>query len=170
MGRDGQVADGSVAISTIDRESEVEIGLVAERMRQTLIEVLGEERGGSMYTMDWLRERVRFHLDPNRCDGEVFLARDLRGAIAGHAIVRVETERDLKFGLFSTFYVAPQYRGAGVGRDLAAAGEAWMRERQVSEARTYTAEDNGPLHAMMRSLGYEIYLRKDDMVAFRKDL
>lgn len=169
MDREGPVDDGAITVGPIDRQSEQEIGLVAERMRLTLVEVLGKERGESMYTLEWLRERVRFHLDLAHCDGEVFLARD-GVQTAGHAIVRVEIEDGLRFGLFSTFYVAPEYRGRGVGRKLADAGEKWMRERSLPEARTYTAEDNAPLHAMMESLGYEIYLRKNEMVAFRRYL
>ena len=39
----------------------VAIDLVAERMRATLIEVEGEDAGGAMYSMDWLRD---LGLDP----------------------------------------------------------------------------------------------------------
>lgn len=162
------MADSVLRIDKIDRQSDYEISLVATRMRQTLIEVLGEERGGQMYSMEWLKDRVRFHLDSNMCDGEVFLAKNEHSDIMGHAIVRIESEEEARFGLFSTFYVAPEHRGKGVGRALADSGETWMRERGVTEARTYTAEDNLPLHSMLESLGYEIYLRKVDMVAFRR--
>ena len=38
------------------------IALIARRMQSTLVEVLGAERGAQMYTMTWLRQRVREHL------------------------------------------------------------------------------------------------------------
>lgn len=46
-----------------DRPDEIE--RVAQGMRQTLIEVEGEgeARSASMYSLDWLRERLRWHLD-----------------------------------------------------------------------------------------------------------
>ena len=45
---------GTHHIRAIDPQSRAEVELVASRMRQTLVEVLGEEVGGNMYTMDWL--------------------------------------------------------------------------------------------------------------------
>ena len=53
-------------IREIDPTSKEEISLVASRMRETLIEVLGEERGTALYSMDWLRNRVLWHLDPTQ--------------------------------------------------------------------------------------------------------
>lgn len=45
-------------IRPIDPLSSSEIEWVATHMWLTLMEVLGDQQGGSMYTMDWLRERV----------------------------------------------------------------------------------------------------------------
>ncbi len=74
-------------IRAIDPQSPAEVELVASRMRQTLVEVLGEEVGGNMYTMDWLIQRVLWHLDPNQCVGQVFLSEDSEGHITGHTKV-----------------------------------------------------------------------------------
>lgn len=52
-----------VKIREIDPILINEIELVATRMRQTLVEVLGPEKGTALYTMEWLLERVRWHLD-----------------------------------------------------------------------------------------------------------
>src|SRR5207253_11012083 len=87
-----------------------EIRLVAERMRLTLIEVLGEERGGGMYTPDWLIDRLKFHLDPAQCTGAVLLAETEQGQIIAHTIVRIEPDPTGNIGLFSTFYVSPEFR------------------------------------------------------------
>ena len=54
--------------------AEHEINLVAERMRDTLIEVEGLEVGGNLYSIDWLRARVKWHLDPATALAKVFLA------------------------------------------------------------------------------------------------
>jgi hypothetical protein len=64
-----------------------EIEQVAQGMRATLIEVEGEALGASLHSLDWLRERVRWHLD-HPC-AAVWLA--LQGeAIVGHSLVRAE--------------------------------------------------------------------------------
>lgn len=69
-----------------------EIELIAARIRQTLVEVINEEVGGSMYSLNWLIERAKFHLDPAQCDGQIFVAESESGDIVGHTIVRVERE------------------------------------------------------------------------------
>jgi hypothetical protein len=72
-------------------------------MRLILIEGEGEEARGSMYSLDWLRERVRWHLDPGCCIGAVFVVEAADGAIAGHTIVRVAHDaQGRRFGLVST--------------------------------------------------------------------
>ena len=102
-------------IRPISRDDDAEIRLVAERMRKTLIEVLGPDVGTNMYSMDWLERRVRFHLDPSACRGEVFVAEDTEGHVVGHCIVRVETDDAGPLGLFSTTWVEPEARRADRG-------------------------------------------------------
>src|SRR5205823_1480125 len=101
---------------------------------------------GSMYTIEWLRDRVRFHLDPAQSVGEVFVAEDRARTIVGHTIVRVEHEEGGRcIGLFSTTYVDPAHRRARVASLLLERGEAWMRERGLRAAATYTDESNARL-------------------------
>lgn len=144
------------------------IDLVASRMRATLVEVLGEEVGRSMYTQEWLVDRVRFHLDRSLCEGAVVVAEDLRGSIAGHMILRVEKDDCAQFGLFSTFYVLPCERRQGLASRFIVHGEQWMRKRGLSRARTSTGEANRPLIEIMEKHGYTIVLRSDAMVALEK--
>lgn len=159
----------TLRVRPLDAESEAELDLVAERMRATLEEVLGEERGRAMYTLDWLRDRVRFHLDPARSTGAVFVAED--GAIVGHTIVRVEQDEDgSRFGLFSTTYVAPTHRRAGVAKGLLARGEAWMREHGMRRAATDTSATNEKLISLYEQHGYAIVLRAGEMVRLAKAL
>lgn len=94
-------------IRDIRPEADDEIALVANRMRETLREVLGDERGTNMYSMEWLTERVRWHLDTTKCAGRVFVVESTADGICGHAIARVEEG----YGYFSTLYVAPGARG-----------------------------------------------------------
>lgn len=161
-------------IRPIDPTSSAEIELVAARMERTLSEVLGA-RGESMYTRAWLVDRVRFHLDPERSTGAVFLAEVPEGSqterIVGHTIVRVEAgEAGPDFGLFSTTFVAPEHRGHGVARALLARGEAWMRERRLELAVTYTDEGNTKLQGLFRSAGYSMRSATDDFVRLAKAL
>lgn len=157
-------------IREIDRNSPREIQLVAQRMRETLVEVLGEEVGGEMYTMEWLIDRVMFHLDPTRCNGAVFVSED-SGEISGHTIVRVEQDEAFgEIGLFSTTYVIPAARRQGVAALLLARGEQWMRSQGTTRAVTYTDADNTPLQELYQSHGYKMIDMPKNFVALSKRL
>ncbi len=146
----------ALRIRPLDPARDDEVALVAERMRLTLIEVEGEAVGGTMYTPEWLRDRVRFHLDPARCTGAVLLAEGAGGAIDGHTIVRVEHAADdgRRVGLFSTTYVTPAARRGGLASALLAAGERWMVDHGLSEAWTWTSATNTPLIRLYARHGY----------------
>jgi GNAT superfamily N-acetyltransferase len=146
-----------MTIVPLAAHDEAGIALVAQRMRLTLVEVEGEAVGSSLYTLDWLRDRVRWHLDPACCTGCVWLALGgCTGEVVGHTIVRVEhgTQGE-RFGLFSTSYVAPPWRRSGVAGRLLVQGEAWMREQGLAEASTWTSSTNRPLIALYGRHGYD---------------
>lgn len=150
-----------------------EVDLVAGRMRETLMEVVDEMRGEEMYTLDWLRARVRFHLDEAQCTGEVLLAERAEGkarqdSVVGHTILRIEQEQP-PLGLFSTFYVHPTSRRDGVASALLEAGEAWFRRCGMARFATNTAATNHRLHRLMERHGYVLVLRDGEMVRFEKD-
>src|SRR5262249_43442082 len=112
-------------IRDIDPTSTVEVDLVAQRMLQTLIEVEGPARGSSLYTMEWLVARVRWHLDPKVCRGRVLLAELPHKQVAGHTIVRLESTESAQFGLVSTTYIDPAHRRTGVASALLVYSERW---------------------------------------------
>lgn len=142
-------------IREIDRESEAEIEIVAQRMRATLIEVEGEEIGMDLYTLAWLRQRVRWHLDHHMATAQVLLALDGQGEIIGHTIVRRESEAEGDtFGLFSTTYVVQHARRVGVGAALLDAGEHWMQSLALATSVTWTSATNGPLIRLYTRRGY----------------
>ncbi len=150
-------------IREIDAHSASEVELVATRMRATLMEVLDPARGESMYTMDWLVDRVRQHLD-GRHVGQVFVA-EHDHTVVGHTIVRVEHDPDRgTHGLFSTVYVLPAVRRKSTARALLERGEEWMLERGMREAATWTATTNQPLHELFQRLGYAIVEESGEMV------
>lgn len=158
-------------IRPIVPDSESEIALVAIRMRATLMEVLGTDRGEAMYTLEWLRERVGYHLNPAHCDGEVLLSVGDTGDIHGHIILRVETSEDgLRYGLFSTIYVEPDARRDGRALELVKAGEAWFRARKLPYASTNTDPMNLPLIRLYESVGYQVTSRSEDFVVLQKAL
>jgi GNAT superfamily N-acetyltransferase len=156
----------------LDPSASGEIEQVAERMRATLVEVLGRERGTSLYDMDWLRARVRFHLDPRQSTGAVLLAEDRDGVVTGHTIVRIEREESAAapFGLFSTTFVDPAWRRLAIASQLLAHGERWMLEHGVSMAVTYTASANDKLIALYEKHGYSIAASYEEMVRLAKGL
>ncbi len=150
-------AQATFTVREIDPTSEVEINLVAARMRQTLIEVEGEEAGTALYTMEWLQDRVRFHLDATKCNGKVFLATGANGRILGHAIVRAETDdAGGQYGLVSTTYVVPESRRLGLAAALLEHGEGWMKQQQLPESATWTSATNAGLIALYARHGYAI--------------
>lgn len=126
-------------------------------MRQTLIEVEGEETGVSLYTMDWLRERVRWHLDPINTTAQIFLAERFDGAIVGHTIVRMEMdEQGQQYGLFSTTFVSPEARRHAVATMLLTHGEEWMLQHGLREAATWTSATNTKLIRLYHKHGYTV--------------
>jgi len=134
-------------------------------MRDTLVEVLGEERGGSMYTHEWLVNRVKFHLDSEQCSGEVYVA-ESEDKIIGHTILRLEDD----FGLFSTIYVVPEHRRSNVATVLIEQGEAWFRTHGMKTTRTYTDEHNDPLIKLFEGHGYEVEAIKEEFAIMKKEL
>jgi GNAT superfamily N-acetyltransferase len=148
------MAENTVTIRPIDPGAGSELAFVAERMRQTLLEVEGEV-GRTLYTTEWLRDRVAFHLEPARSTGAVFVAVGGDGELVGHTIVRAEHHADgRRFGLFSTTWVEPAARRAGLADRLLSRGEAWMRGHALPEAATWTSATNHKLIALYAKRGY----------------
>lgn len=152
--------DDPISIREINAASSAEVALVARRMRQTLIEVEGEAVGTALYSMAWLQQRVRWHLDPGKCTGAVFLVVGKDDSILGHTIVRVELEEpDSRFGLFSTTYVEPAARRRAVADRLVIHGEHWMKRLGLGEAATWTSQSNLKLIRLYAKHGYAITQR-----------
>jgi GNAT superfamily N-acetyltransferase len=157
-------------IREINPESKEEIELVASRMRQTLIEVLGEERGGNMYTMDWLVQRVEWHLNPESCTGHVFVAQENK-AIVGHTIVRLDKNAEEEpIGLFSTIYVIPEARASGIAKQLISQGEEWLAVHGMRTFTTYTDEGNTPLIKLFGAMGYAVAEIRNEFAILTRSL
>jgi GNAT superfamily N-acetyltransferase len=139
-------------VRPIDRRSLHERQLVASRMRDTLGEVLGDERARAMFTDAWLLDRVEQHTD-GRLDAEVFVA-VFEGAIVGHSIVRRERDHRGEHGYISTTYVLPAQRRAGVARALVSSVEQWMLDRGLRASVTHTHPSNDKLRQLFTGLGY----------------
>jgi GNAT superfamily N-acetyltransferase len=171
MSRESDATPGGHRIRAIDPSSPAEVDLVAVRMRQTLIEVLGEERGRAFYTMAWLRRRVLWHLNPDKSTAQVFLSENSAGHVTGHTIVRVERDDDgREIGLFSTFFVEPESRRTAVATSLLRRGEEWMRQHGMTEAVTYTSDSNVKLINLLGKHGYKIVDSGSEMVRLAKPL
>lgn len=160
----------SVSLRSLKLEEEASIEWVASRMRHTLVEVLGEEQGGAMYSMTWLCDRVRAHLDSAQIDGQVFLAVAGEERV-GHTIVRVDDDGTGKrIGLFSTIYVEPQVRNRNVAGALLTRGEEWFRKQGLRHAVTYTDEDNEKLQQLFKKHGYTMSLMPKHFVKLMRAL
>lgn len=158
----------NLTIEALDPENRKHLETVARRMRSTLAEVVDPGKGPNMYSMDWLRARVLFHLDASQCNGAVFLAWRNAKEIVGHTILReAQDENGAPYGLFSTFYVSPEARRLGVGTALVDCGEAWFQEQGLNAFATNTAADNQKLIGLLEKRGYRIAITRDSMVHLR---
>ena len=145
----------SIHIRVIDPNSETEIEVVAQRMRATLIEVEGEAVGTALHSMEWLRARVRWHLDSNAVAAKVFLAVDSAGDVIGHTIVRRELDAEGgEYGFVSTTYVLPSARRSGVADELLRTGEDWFRSQSLQRCETWTSSTNSKLIQLYAKHGY----------------
>jgi GNAT superfamily N-acetyltransferase len=143
-------------VREIHADSPDEVEWVARGMRQTLIEVEGEATGTALYTMEWLEQRVRWHLDPTQSTAGVFVAQNAQGQIVGHTIVRAESESGKRYGLISTTYVEPESRKQNIATSLLLRGESWMRDHGLPEAATWTSATNTRLITLYHKHGYAI--------------
>jgi GNAT superfamily N-acetyltransferase len=157
-------------IRDININSEEEILLVASRMQSTLVEVLGEVKGKSLYSMDWLTERVQWHIDliPK---AKILLLENETGNILGHAIVRDEqVESGNRFAYFSTIYVVPASRGKGLAKDLMNAVEKWCEDQEINIVRYNTAIDHPVIIKLFKNNGYQVTHEENEMVQLTKEL
>lgn len=158
-------------IREINPDSENEIRLVAARMGETLVEVLGPEKGASYYSSEWLIDRVRWHLDKNNCEAKVIVSGEEDQAICGHAIARLEKDEENRlFGYFSTIYVSPQSRGKGLALNMMEYIEQWFISHKMKKIIYNTAENHHRLIKIFLRRGYEITHRENEMVQLTKNL
>lgn len=143
-------------IRDIDPTSTAEVDLVARRMRETLVEVEGQDRGASLYSLEWLTARVHWHLDPHACRGRVLLAEIEPNQLAGHTIIRIESGDHGNFGLVSTTYVDPAFRRTGVASTLLLYSEQWFKSEGVPSCCTWTSSTNSALITLYKGHGYSI--------------
>jgi ribosomal protein S18 acetylase RimI-like enzyme len=83
---------------------------------------------------------------------DVLVGVDEAGFIAGSVMVGHDGHRGW------LYYVAsrPDARGAGIGRRMVAAAEAWLRERGVAKAQLLVRETNTAVVAFYERLGFEV--------------
>jgi RimJ/RimL family protein N-acetyltransferase len=149
--------DGGPAfrVRRVEPDEDRTVELISTRMRLTLAEVLDPTRADEMFTDEELRERVRWHLDRDAAGrrADVFVAEDDDGVL-GHTMVRVEHLDGQDVGLFATTYVDPASRRSGVASALLSTGEAWMRDRGMTIAVTFTDPHNDKLLSLYERHGY----------------
>lgn len=163
-------SETTVRIRELNVDNPEEVALVAERMKLTLMEVLGEARGSAMYTSEWLIARVLWHLDPSVCVGAVFVAENVDHGIVGHTIVRKVDDGGDLHGLYATTYVTPETRNEGVAGLLLNRGEAWMRSLSLPTAMTATSTTNAPLIALFEGHGFAVHDHHGEMLRLKKPL
>ena len=106
-----------------------------------------------------------------RSDGEVFVAEREDGSVAGFVEVGSRPYADgcetSPVAYIEAWYVDPDVRRSGYGRDLLKAAENWARGRGYHEMASDALLDNEISHAAHYRAGYE---EVDRVVQFRKGL
>ncbi len=159
-------------IRSINSVSEAEILTVAERMKLTLIDVMGLEKGSSYYSNEWLINRVRWHIGQGE-NASIILCEDEKRNIIGQAIVRIENDKEIQdkdFGYFSTIYVVPQWRRKGVARKLIESVHNWCESKGLDKVTYSTAEGHKGLISLFEQFGYRVIIRSNQMVRLSTDL
>ena len=83
---------------------------------------------------------------------DVLVADDENGRICGSVMVGHDGHRGWLYYVAS----ANHLRGRGVGRDMVAAAEQWLRERGVVKAQLLVRETNTKVVSFYEHIGYEV--------------
>jgi len=106
-----------------------------------------------------------------RDDAEVFVAVRPDGLLAGYVEVDTRSYADgcstTPVGYIEAWYVDPDLRHMGIGRQLLAAAEGWARARGYREMASDALLENDLSHRAHRRAGYS---EVDRVVQYRKDL
>jgi aminoglycoside 6'-N-acetyltransferase I len=106
-----------------------------------------------------------------RPDAAVFVVERPGGLLAGYVEVGARPYADgcgtSPVGYIEAWYVDPDQRRAGFGRQLLAAAEDWARQRGYSEMASDALLDNDVSHRAHKRAGYA---EVDRVVQFRKSL
>jgi len=159
-------------VRPLNIKSESEKDLIAKRMRLTLIDVMGEEKGSDFYPSSFFKERLEWHLNlEDKCG--VLVCESEAKDILSHVIVRVEKDSDIHyrpFGFFSTIYVVPKWRRKGIARLMINEVHKWCLERNLSKVTYSTAINNDGLLSLLKELKYVEFKRAYEMVSLVKSL
>ncbi len=102
---------------------------------------------------------TRPHNDPYR---DIVFAREkaesdvLVGEIGGRIAASAMVGHDGHRGTVYYVSVDPDSRGTGLGRELMAAVESWLKDRGVWKLNLLIREDNTAVQGFYESLGYEV--------------
>ena len=121
--------------------------------------------------VDWNAEEVAEALGRDR-PATAFVACAAGGAVVGFAEATLRRDyvngtASSPVGFLEGWYVAPEWRGRGVGRALIAAVERWTHAQGCGELASDALLDNADSHAAHAACGFE---ETERVVYFRKPL
>lgn len=118
--------------------------------------------------MEWLRDRVLWHLDSKNTNGKVYVVA-AKGQVIAHAIARVDQTPEV-FGYFSTLFVEPSFRRTGLAKALVDHVERWFRSENMPFILYNTASSHHTLINLFEKKGFSISLKDGEMIQLKKIL
>ncbi|MFS4460773.1 N-acetyltransferase family protein [Bdellovibrio sp. HCB2-146] len=104
-----------------------------------------------------IQDRIDYYLNKITSDDFFDVAVDSSNQVIGfHVIKRIPYMRGLFAGAVNTLWVAPAFRGRGVGRAFKVRGEEWARASGLDHLHTWIHAKNETSLLVNEKLGYEV--------------
>lgn len=102
--------------------------------------------------VSWNDPVADFRLARGRSNSDILIAADPAGSIVGAVMIGHDGHRGWIYYLAAD----PDRRRRGIGRQLVAAGQTWLKGRGIAKLQLMIRESNTPVVSFYERLGFEI--------------
>ncbi len=158
-----QWKDGTLKMVLISKAEKQDLDYVCSLERELILEELSRGVRGFLQILDLqsLTERVRnFYASRNLDFSATYTAKEeeiigfIHGKIQNHPLTTPK-----RVGFVTSFFIKPEYRKKGIGKELYSEMEKWFKEKECAAIELDISEGN-PAIEFYRLEGFENYLIK----------